>query len=64
MKMRECDKISLLQSQEWHQGFEFVDVYTLADLVKHVKLKAFGEALLTFNELEETLLDIECFMSN
>ena len=54
----------LLQSQEWHQGFEFVDVHTLADLVKHVKLKAFGEALLTFNELEETLLDIECFMSN
>lgn len=32
--------------------------------MKPALTKAVGQVLLTFNELEETLLDIECFMNN
>lgn len=36
----------------------------LIEIMKSALSKAIGKAMLTFSELEETLLDVECFMNN
>ena len=52
-------KFNLSRAPWWGGFFE-----RLIGVMKSCLSKVIGNALLTFNELEETLLDIECFMNN
>ena len=52
-------KFNLSRAPWWGGCFE-----RLIGVMKSCLSKVIGNALLTFNELEETLLDIECFKNN
>ena len=52
-------KFNLSRAPWWGGFFE-----RLIGITKNALSKAIGRALLTFQELEEILLDIECFMNN
>ena len=52
-------KFNLSRVPWWGGFFE-----RLTGITKNALSKAIGRALLTFQELEEILLDIECFMNN
>ena len=53
-------QFNLSRAPWWGGGF----FERLIGVMKSALSKAVGKAMLTFSELEETLLDVECFMNN